>query len=76
MTSGEPLPSSILGQANVIRAPPSPKHEFYTFYCSGSLFALIHFYVPLLEQSDKLSDPNVPNYAKPRLSTKTDEGFP
>ena len=37
MTSGEPLPLSTTGQAIVSRVQTSPKQEFYTFYCSGSL---------------------------------------
>ena len=32
------------------------------------LFTLIQQDVPLLEQYDKLSDPYVPNFAKPRLT--------
>ena len=34
MTSGEQFQLSISGQAIVSHAPNSPKHEFYTFYCS------------------------------------------
>ena len=56
MTSDEPLPVSILGQAIVCRVPTSPKHEFYTFFCSvqkhempsGKLFHMIWSFLLLL----------------------------
>ena len=45
MTSEEPLPLSIPGQAIVSRAPTSPKHEFYTFYCSAHVTIMFQLQV-------------------------------
>ena len=39
---------------------------FNVMFPKGSMIFICTYYVPLLEQSDKLPVPNVPNYAKPQ----------